>query len=66
MSSSRDGRRAFNAELPVEVLDAVKEESEKTGKPMWEILNDSARMFLGLDDVSTEASVERHIDRLED
>jgi len=66
MSSSRDGRRAFNAELPVEVLDAVKEESEKTGKPMWEILNDSARIFLGLDDVSTEASVKRHIDRLED
>jgi len=62
--SSRNGRKSFHAELPVEVLDAVKEEAEKTGKPMWEVFNDSARMFLGLDEVSTEASVQRHIERL--
>jgi len=62
--SSRNGRKSFHAELPVEVLDAVKEEAKKTGKPMWEVFNDSARMFLGLDEVSTEASVQRHIERL--
>lgn len=64
--SSRQGRESWHGELPTEVLDAVREESDKTGKPMWEILNDSARMFLGLDEVSTKASVQRHIDRLED
>jgi len=66
MSQSRQGREQWHGELPTEVLDAVREESDKTGKPMWEILNDSARMFLGLDEVSTEASVQRHIERLED
>lgn len=66
MSQSRQGREQWHGELPSEVLDAVREESDKTGKPMWEILNDSARMFLGLDEVSTEASVQRHIERLED
>jgi len=63
--ASRDGRKQFAAELPVEVIDAVREEADKTGKPMWEIITDSARMRLGLDDASTEASVERHIERLE-
>jgi len=66
MSQSRQGREQWHGELPSEVLDAVREESDKTGKPMWEILNVSARMFLGLDEVSTEASVQRHIERLED
>jgi len=63
--SSRDGRRSFHAEMPEEVLDAVKEEASKSGKPMWEVFNESVRMFLGLDEVSTEASVQRHIERLE-
>jgi len=63
--ASREGRKQWAGELPVEVLDAVKEEAQKSDKAMWEVVTESTRMFLGLDEVSTEASVKRHIERLE-
>ena len=63
--SSREGRKQWAGELPVEVIDAVKEESKGSDRAMWEIFNEATKMFLGLEDASTEAAVKRHIDRLE-
>ena len=63
--ASREGRKQWAGELPVEVVDAVKEEAQKSDKAMWQVVTESTRMFLGLDEVSTEASVKRHIERLE-
>lgn len=64
--ASRDGRRMWAGELPVEIVDAVKDEARGSEEAMWEIMAESAKMYLGLEDASTEAAVKRHIDRLED
>ena len=63
--ASRDGRKMWAGELPVEVVEAVKQEAKGSDKAMWEIMNEATKMYLGLEDASTEAAVKRHIDRLE-
>lgn len=60
--SSRQGRHRTNMELPVEVKDAMKECDE----PMWKVVDKAVRMYMGMDQASTEHALDRRIDELEE
>ena len=62
---SRKGRKQWAGELEEEVIKAIKQEAEEQQRPMWEIVNQSAKLFLQLDEVSSESSYKRHIENLE-
>lgn len=59
--TSRKGREAVRAELPKETKEALKE----ADKPMWELLDEGARMLLGVGEADTEDAFRRRIERLE-
>lgn len=61
--TSRDGRKSWMAELPVETIEEIREESKRTGLPQWKIANQSFRLALGLDEGSTEAAVKRQLEQ---
>jgi len=64
--TSRKGRKAWAGELPVETLTALKEESSESDLPAWKIVDQALRMYLGLDEGSTEAALERQLEEIED
>ena len=59
--TKRDGRRRTQAELPVETREAMKDEDA----PMWKVIDEAVRMYLGMGAESTEAGIERRIEELE-
>lgn len=59
--TDRDGRRRTQAELPIETREAMKQEDS----PMWKIIDEAVRMYLGMGAESTEAGIERRISELE-
>jgi uncharacterized coiled-coil DUF342 family protein len=63
--SNREGRRQINVELPIESIEALKEEKRRTGQSLWELLDQGARVVAEVDD-STEQSIERRIENLSD
>ena len=64
--ASRKGRKSWAGEIPVETLNALKEESKQSDLPMWKIVDQALRMYLGLDEGSTEAALERKLEELDD
>lgn len=60
---NRDGRQQTHVELPVETMKALKEEKKRTGQPLWELIDQGARMIVQVDD-STEKALERRINNL--
>lgn len=58
--SSRDGREQWAGYLPVEVIQAVREHED----PMWKVLADAARLYLGIEEDSMAAGYERRLDDL--
>lgn len=61
--TNRDGRQQTHVELPVETMKALKDEKERTGQPLWELIDQGARMVVQVDD-STEKALQRRIDNL--
>lgn len=59
--TSRDGRKAIGVEIPVETREAVKDQDGA----MWQVIDQAVRMYLGLDEGSTEHALERRIEDLE-
>lgn len=64
--ASRKGRKQKALELPVETIAALKDESSDSGVPQWKIVDQALRMYLGLDEGSTEAALERKLEEVED
>jgi seryl-tRNA synthetase len=62
--TSRDGRQATHVELPTETLEALEEEKSRTGKSLWELLDQGARMVVPVDD-TTEQALERRLEKIE-
>lgn len=62
LMSNREGRRRTQAELPIETREAMKEQD----MPMWKVMDQAVRMYLGLDEGSTEHALKRRIDELKD
>lgn len=62
----REGRKTWAGELPVETIHAIKKESKESDMPMWKIVDQACRMYLGLDEGSTEAALERKLEELDD
>lgn len=60
--TSRKGRKLWSGELPVETIQALKEEADKSDMPQWKIADQAFRMHLGLDEGSTEAALERQLE----
>jgi seryl-tRNA synthetase len=63
--TSRDGRHRTNLELPVETLEALREEKDRTGQPLWELVDQGARMIVQVDD-STEKALQRRLEDVRD
>jgi|APHM01.1.fsa_nt_gi hypothetical protein len=63
--TSRDGRHRTNLELPVETLEALREEKDRTGQPLWELVDQGARMIVQVDD-STEKALQRQLEDVRD
>jgi len=61
--SNRDGRKQINVELPIESIEALKEEKKRTGQPLWELLDEATRFITDVDD-STEKALQRRVDNL--
>lgn len=55
--SSRDGRTQVAVEIPTETKQALKD----ADSPMWKIIDEGARLVLGLDEGSTEAAIEQRL-----
>ena len=60
--SSRKGRKLWSGELPVETLEALKKEAKESDMPQWKVADQALRMYLGLDEGSTEAALERQLE----
>lgn len=58
--TSRDNRARVHVEIPVETKQALKEADGS----MWEVLDEGARMVMGLDEGSTEAAIENRIENI--
>jgi len=58
----RDGRKSWGAELPVETIEALKKEAKESDLPQWKVADQALRMYLGLDEGSTEAALERQLE----
>lgn len=58
----RDGRKNWGAELPVETIEALKKEAKESDLPQWKVADQALRMYLGLDEGSTEAALERQLE----
>jgi septal ring factor EnvC (AmiA/AmiB activator) len=61
--SNRDGRKQINVELPIESIEALHEEKKRTGQPLWELIDQGARMIAQVDD-STERVLQQRVDDL--
>lgn len=59
--TDRDDRARVHVEIPVETKQALKD----ADGPMWQLINEGARMSLGLDEGSTESGIEQRIEDLE-
>jgi chromosome segregation ATPase len=59
--TSRKGRESVRVEIPKETKEALKD----ADKPMWEVIDEAARMSLGVGDADTEQAFRRRIERLE-
>jgi len=58
----RDGRKSWGAELPVETIEALKKEAKESDLPQWKVADQALRMYLGLDEGSTESALERQLE----
>lgn len=63
--TSRKGRKQWAGELPVETVAALREEADESDLKMWKIVDQALRMYLGLDEGSTEAALERKLDEMQ-
>ncbi|WP_254810703.1 hypothetical protein [Natronosalvus amylolyticus] len=63
--ASRKGRKLWSGEIPIETREELKQESIDSDIPMWKIVNQALRMYLGLDEGSTEAALERQLEELQ-
>lgn len=55
--SSREGRKQVAVEIPIETYQEMKDAESA----MWEIVDEGARIVLGLDEGSTEAALENRL-----
>lgn len=55
--TSRENRSRVDAEIPIETKQALKNADE----PIWKLLDEGARIVLGLDEGSTEAAIEQRL-----
>jgi len=60
--TDRSERKLWSGEITHSAHQAMKEADE----PMWRIADEAIKMYLGIDDVSTEAGFESRIEDLED
>lgn len=60
--TSRDGREHISAEISADVKQAAKAEDV----PMWKVVDEAVREYLGLGDESVEAGYRRRIEELEE
>jgi len=58
--TDRTDRSRLHVEIPVETKQALKD----ADGPMWQLINEGARMALGLDEDSTEAAIEQRLEDL--
>lgn len=58
----RDGREGIRAEIPLETKDAMRDEED----PYWKVIDKAVKMYLGLDEGSTEHAITRMIDQLDE
>lgn len=63
--ASRKGRKLWSGEIPIETRTALQEEARESGIPQWKIVDQAVRMYLGLDEGSTEAALERKLEELD-
>ncbi len=60
--TSRKGRKLWSGEIPVETIQALKEEAGESDMPQWKVVDQALRMYLGLDEGSTESALERQLE----
>lgn len=60
--TSRKGRKLWSGEVPVETLQELKKEASESDLPQWKVVDQALRMYLGLDEGSTEAALERQLE----
>jgi len=58
--TSRENRVQCAAEIPIETKQALKD----ADAPIWKLLDEGARIVLGLDDGSTEAALEHRLEEI--
>jgi len=59
--TSRDDRVQCAAEIPIETKQALKD----ADAPIWKLLDEGARIILGLDEGSTEAALEHRLEEIQ-